>query len=313
MFVHFVVLAIFWMPVTLQFVKMRSFLATPSCDDKISNIEFVAEHQARSDISCAAMCDVNCGCFGFNSQMKKCRIHQSCDLVNMTSTEGGWRYYQFDPPPDCKGVMESGESTSGLYVIDPFGDRQRLVTVYCDMETDAGGWTAIQRRLSGTMNFDKTWMEFKSGFGVPQNAYWIGNDVIHHLTNRQQHSLYVIFKHNNGVIFYQKYEEFSIGDESTNYQLNLAGLNTGNLGDSMINAGYSSANLNGMAFSTMDRDNDQYSGHCATKYGGGWWFNNCHDAFLNGPWPPEYWHDPWRPTISSVSNIAEIRLMIKPT
>lgn len=96
MFVHFVVLAIFWMPVTLQFVKMRSFLATPSCDDKISNIEFVAEHQARSDISCAAMCDVNCGCFGFNSQMKKCRIHQSCDLVNMTSTEGGWRYYQFD-------------------------------------------------------------------------------------------------------------------------------------------------------------------------------------------------------------------------
>lgn len=60
--------------------------------------------------------------------------------------------------------------------------------------------------------------------------YQIGYDVIHHLTNRQQHSLYVIFKHNNGVIFYQKYEEFSIGDESTNYQLNLAGLNTGNLG-----------------------------------------------------------------------------------
>lgn len=33
---------------------------------------------------------------------------------------------------------------------------------------------AIQSRLSGTMNFDKTWMEFKSGFGVPKNAYWIG-------------------------------------------------------------------------------------------------------------------------------------------
>nr|XP_034322238.1 fibrinogen-like protein A [Crassostrea gigas] len=90
--------------------------------------------------------------------------------------------------------MESGESTSGLYVIDLFGGRVQLVTVYCDMETDNGGWTAIQRRLSGTMNFNKTWTEFKNGFGDPANAYWIGNDVIHHLTNRQPHFMYAIFK-----------------------------------------------------------------------------------------------------------------------
>lgn len=42
-------------------------------------------------------------------------------------------------PPDCQGIMESWESTSGSYVIDPFGDRQQLVTVYCDMETENGG------------------------------------------------------------------------------------------------------------------------------------------------------------------------------
>ena len=58
----------------------------------------------------------------------------------------------------------------------------------------------------------------------------IGNDVIHHLTNRQAHFLYVIFKFNNGSIFHQKYEDFSIGDESTNYTLHLGGPNTGNLG-----------------------------------------------------------------------------------
>ena len=33
---------------------------------------------------------------------------------------------------------------------------------------------AIQRRLSGNMNFNKTWTEFKNGFGDPANAYWIG-------------------------------------------------------------------------------------------------------------------------------------------
>lgn len=58
----------------------------------------------------------------------------------------------------------------------------------------------------------------------------IGNDVIHHITNQQPHSMYVIFKLNNGDIFHQKYEDFSIGDESTNYQLHLAGPTTGNLG-----------------------------------------------------------------------------------
>nr|XP_034320663.1 ryncolin-4-like [Crassostrea gigas] len=313
MFLYFVVFAILWMPVTLQSVKKRSFLAKPSCDDRISNIEFVAEHQAPSRCSCAAMCDINCGCFGFNSLVEKCRIHRSCDLVNLSSTEDGWKYYQINPPPDCQGVMESGESTSGLYVIDPFGGRQRLVTVYCDMDTDNGGWTAIQRRLSGTMNFNNTWTEYKNGFGDPPNAYWIGNDVIHHLTNRQQHFLYVFFKFNNGSIFHQKYENFSIGNESTNYQLHLGGPTTGNLGDSMTTIGYSYYNLNGMSFSTMDRDNDQCFDSCAVSFNGGWWFNCCHHAFLNGPWPSESWHNYWYPTIISFSNIAEVRLMIKPT
>uniref|UniRef100_A0A8W8P0H5 Fibrinogen C-terminal domain-containing protein n=1 Tax=Magallana gigas TaxID=29159 RepID=A0A8W8P0H5_MAGGI len=181
----------------------------------------------------------------------------------MTSTEDGWRYYQISAPPDCHGVMETGESTSGLYVIDPFGDRQQPVTVYCDMDTDNGGWTAIQRRLRGTMKFDKTWTEFKNGFGDPPNAYWIG--------------------------------------------------------DSMINTGFSRVDLNGTSFSTVDRDNDQDSGNCAASFNGGWWHNACNDAFLNGPWspengpwPPESWC-PWFSTITTDSNIAEVRLMIKPT
>lgn len=84
-------------------------------------------------------------------------------------------------------------------------------------------------------------------------------------------------------------------------------------GDRMINTGSSNTELNGMLFSTLDRDNDRYSGHCATKYSGGWWFNNCHDAYLNGPWAPGNWHDPWYPIIADGTNIVEVRLMIRPT
>ena len=39
-----------------------------------------------------------------------------------------------------------------------------------------------------------------------------------------------------------------------------------------------------MAFSTKDQDNDldNGKGYCAPRYKGGWWFNACHYAFLNG-------------------------------
>lgn len=67
-------------------------------------------------------------------------------------------HIKLSAPPDCHGVMESGESTSGYYVIDPYGDRQRLITVYCDMETENGGWTvnialSINCYLSSFLSF----------------------------------------------------------------------------------------------------------------------------------------------------------------
>ena len=38
----------------------------------------------------------------------------------------------------------------------------------------------------------------------------------------------------------------------------------------------------GYSFSTKDRDNDVYGGHCAQRFKGGWWYSNCHGANLNG-------------------------------
>ena len=49
-------------------------------------------------------------------------------------------------------------------------------------------------------------------------------------------------------------------------------------------AGDSFSYNNGTAFSTKDQDNDPSgnTGSCARYHKGGWWFKNCHEAFLNG-------------------------------
>lgn len=33
---------------------------------------------------------------------------------------------------------------------------------------------AIQKRIAGSVDFNRIWDEYKIGFGIPQEGYWIG-------------------------------------------------------------------------------------------------------------------------------------------
>ncbi|XP_061190521.1 fibroleukin-like [Saccostrea echinata] len=180
------------------------------------------------------------------------------------------------------------------------------------METMDGGWTAIQKRMNGSLSFEKNWDEYKNDFGSPEQDVWIGNDVIHHLTKDGDSSLYISITLVNDNRLYELYDKFSISSEADKYQLFLAGPATGTLGDSMYNTGNSNNDLSGMYFSTPDTDNDRLGGgNCAASHKGGWWFNSCHTTFLNGRWSPGFWQYPWFPTVMYGTSVKETVMMIR--
>ena len=47
------------------------------------------------------------------------------------------------------------------------------------METDGGGWTDLQRRESGLINFYLDWADYEEGFGYLDHEFWLGLGKIH--------------------------------------------------------------------------------------------------------------------------------------
>ncbi|KAL3842361.1 hypothetical protein ACJMK2_020384 [Sinanodonta woodiana] len=144
------------------------------------------------------------------------------------------------------------------------------------MTTDGGGWTVFQRRIDGSKDFYRGWRDYKSGFGDLNTEFWLGLDIINVLTSQNAVELRVdlVSPGPPAISAYAKYATFRIGDENSKYVLNV-GTYSGNAGDSLTYH-------DGMAFSTMDRDNDLDTDNCANVYHGAWWYRTCHTSNLNG-------------------------------
>uniref|UniRef100_A0A4W4HB29 Fibrinogen C-terminal domain-containing protein n=1 Tax=Electrophorus electricus TaxID=8005 RepID=A0A4W4HB29_ELEEL len=179
---------------------------------------------------------------------------------------------------DCSDLKKNMKN--GVYSMTPVGSKHASFHVFCDMEASDGGWTLIQRRLDGTISFNRTWDEYKKGFGSLTGEFWLGNDKIHWLTAARAMALRLELEDLDGIKEYAQYDDFYVANESLNYQLTI-GEYSGTAGNAMQHS--KRFNHNQKYFSTPDRDNDEYpSGNCGAYYSSGWWFDACMAANLNG-------------------------------
>ncbi|XP_075146268.1 fibrinogen C domain-containing protein 1-like isoform X2 [Haematobia irritans] len=179
-------------------------------------------------------------------------------------------------PSNCAEATACTKRSGYYYIkIEKFSNASFLVE--CDAHTDGGGWTIIQRRQDGSIDFYRPWDDYKVGFGMIEGEFFIGLEKLYALTNfLGSQELLILMEHYNETNGNKvtnasaKYSSFAIGAECDKYDLKRIGKYSGTAGDSL--------QLHvGCKFSTKDQDNDRTSTkNCAEAYMGAWWYNGCH-------------------------------------
>ncbi|XP_019638229.1 PREDICTED: fibrinogen-like protein A [Branchiostoma belcheri] len=204
---------------------------------------------------------------------------------NPSNTVNLWRENHFE---DCSEIHTAqamfGSIASGVFSVKPVTVHARdPISVYCDQTTDGGGWTVIQRRFDGSLEFFREIGAYHYGFGDSTGEYWLGLNNIYHITAQNAYELYIELEDWSGNVKFARYSSFSVGPAS-DYTLIVGGY-SGTAGDGFY---LSSSSYTNMKFSTRwyDQDTDS-SCSLAEKFGGGWWYGSGSRSNLNGP----YFHE----------------------
>nr|XP_034975961.1 angiopoietin-related protein 4 [Zootoca vivipara] len=176
-------------------------------------------------------------------------------------------------PASCHQLFLEGEQTSGVFQIQPPGSQ--VFEVFCDMTPDGGGWTVIQRRLDGSVDFDQLWEAYRNGFGNMSGDFWLGLEKVYQITKDGRFHLSIELQDWEGSSERIQFL-FSLGGEDTAYTLSLLGPILGQLENAM-------GDFPQLPFSTRDQDHDlKGDANCAKHLSGGWWFSSCGHVNLNG-------------------------------
>ena len=232
--------------------------------------------QTRADcVTAGAECSGGrCTCVaGVSADGEQCR----CGETYSQPDHGGCLFR------DCAELRRAGATLDGDYLLHPEAGVD--VWTRCDMTTDGGGWTRIQRR-SGRKHANafhwKSWAEFTGPLIWPRGSFWMGNRWIRLLTASEPHSLRVELESVDGETAFAQYGTFSLSSEEESFALHVGEFSDGGAGDAL-------SAQSGFKFATRDRPNGLA---CVEANQAGWWT----DAFcevatnLNGHYNKDH---PW--------------------
>ena len=77
----------------------------------------------------------------------------------------------------------------------------------------------IQRREDGSVNFNRSWYDYKRGFGYIGGEFWLGNDILHDITNQKSYQLQIEVELQNRSQLVTNIDHIRMGDGSLNYEL----------------------------------------------------------------------------------------------
>ncbi|KAF7647127.1 hypothetical protein LDENG_00177190 [Lucifuga dentata] len=192
-----------------------------------------------------------------------------------------------DVASDCHELFLAGKTSSGIYTIQP--SNTQPFKVFCEMTAD-GGWTVIQRRQDGSVDFDQLWDAYQKGFGSLNDEFWLGLEKIHSIAKDGGYILKIKMS-DWGSDVASVHLRFHLGGEETKYSLRIHEKDT----FSTLETSLAADTKSGLPFSTRDQDNDKKNDtNCAKHLSGGWWFSNCGHSNLNGRYfqspPPKQRH-----------------------
>ncbi|XP_039447457.2 angiopoietin-related protein 7-like [Culex pipiens pallens] len=188
------------------------------------------------------------------------------NTVTTTEDPSAQVYRSCDDAPPISGVyrlvLESGTE----------------IQVFCEQQLMGGGWLVFQSRLDGSVDFNRSWSDYRNGFGDASGEYWLGLEHLVELTSEWS-ELLIDMEDFERVTEYALYPHFAVEDATANYRLRLGGIFEGTAGDSL---GY----YYNERFSTYDSERLTSHAVCAETLASGFWHYSCGDSLnrnnLNG-------------------------------
>lgn len=92
----------------------------------------------------------------------------------------------------------------------------------------------ILRRMDRSIIFHKRGAQYKASTWYMVGGFFLGFEKIYAISNGRPQELYVLLEDFEGVVRFEAFNTFAMGDKLELYKLNALGMVTGASGDSLI-------------------------------------------------------------------------------